>query len=252
MYAPLIFRERSCGDGFTPTTRQISRETHADFAYKRYIYIYTLFQVQSFRHRNVQFASHWTHARYWWHEHRVHFNRIAVRTHANHVQRADDIFRPRRRRWRIFCGEIEVRREWPSRHWRSMDTSSIPNLIYRVIIALNNLRAHFNMTYYYILQTVRVEKPTTNGSTVIELQSPVTFSDLNALSKRDLIVTVEAKQSTFRLQGVVLPRVFCDVYQTLVVSSGHQMDEKKDRYTSQSYYISSTDFRFNCATIIVG
>lgn len=69
----------------------------------------------------------------------------------------------------------------------------------------------------------------TNSSIVIELQSPVTFSDLNALSKQDLIVTLEAKQSSFKLQGVVVPRVFCDVYQTLVVSNGHQVDSIKDR-----------------------
>lgn len=80
------------------------------------------------------------------------------------------------------------------------------------------------------LQTVRVDKLPTNGSTVVvELQSPVTFTDLNALSKRDVIVTLEAKQSSFKLQGVVVPRVFCDIYQTLVVSNGHQIDSKKDR-----------------------
>lgn len=75
-----------------------------------------------------------------------------------------------------------------------------------------------------------------NGTIVVELQSPVTFSDLNALSKRDVIVTLEAKQSGFKLQGVVVPRVFCDVYQTLVMSNGHQMDSKKDRCVSL-YYI---------------
>lgn len=69
----------------------------------------------------------------------------------------------------------------------------------------------------------------TNGTVAVELQSPVTFSDLNALSKRDVVVTLEAKQSNFKLQGVVVPRVFCDIYQTLVVSNGHQMDSKKDR-----------------------
>lgn len=79
------------------------------------------------------------------------------------------------------------------------------------------------------LQTIKVEK-LTNSSITVELQSPVTFSDLNALSKRDLLVTLEAKQSSFKLQGVIIPRVFCDLYQTLVVSNGHQVDSKKDRY----------------------
>lgn len=68
-----------------------------------------------------------------------------------------------------------------------------------------------------------------NSSIVVELQSPVTFSDLNALSKRDVIVTLEAKQSSFKLQGVVVPRVYCDIYQTLVVSNVHQVDSKKDK-----------------------
>jgi len=81
-----------------------------------------------------------------------------------------------------------------------------------------------------VLQTVRVDK-LTNSSIVIELQSPVSFSDLNALSKRDLIVTLEAKQSSFKLQGVVVPRVSCDIYQTLVASNSHQAQDssKKER-----------------------
>lgn len=69
----------------------------------------------------------------------------------------------------------------------------------------------------------------TNGTVIIELQSPVTFSDLNALSRRDLVVTLESKQSNFKLQGVVVPRAYCELYQTLVVSNGHQADSKKDR-----------------------
>lgn len=69
----------------------------------------------------------------------------------------------------------------------------------------------------------------TNSTIVIELQSPVTFSDLNALSKQDLVVTLESKQSSFKLQGTVGPRVFSDIYQTLFLSNGHQVDSKKDR-----------------------
>lgn len=74
-----------------------------------------------------------------------------------------------------------------------------------------------------------------NGTIVVELQSPVTFSDLNALSKRDVVVTLEAKQTGFKLQGVVVPRVSCDVYQTLVMSNGHQIDSKKDRCVRYRY-----------------
>lgn len=81
---------------------------------------------------------------------------------------------------------------------------------------------------FFWLQAIRVDK-LTNRSVVIELQSPVTFSDLNALSKQDLIVTLEAKQSSFKLQGVVVPRVFCDLYQTLVVTNGNPVDPKKER-----------------------
>lgn len=78
------------------------------------------------------------------------------------------------------------------------------------------------------LQTIRVDK-LTNGTVIVELRSPVTISDLNALSRRDLVVTVEARQSNFKLQGVVVPRAYCELYQTLVLSNGHQADSKKDR-----------------------
>ncbi|VVC28266.1 Chordin,CHRD,VWFC domain [Cinara cedri] len=91
-----------------------------------------------------------------------------------------------------------------------------------------------------IEETIRVDK-LTNGTTVVELQSPVTFSDLNALSKRDLLVVLEAKQSNFKLQGVVAPRASCDIYQTPVVSNGHQLDSKKDRTSGAAWAFINKD-----------
>lgn len=91
-----------------------------------------------------------------------------------------------------------------------------------------------------IEETIRVDK-LTNSTTVVELQSPVTFSDLNALSKRDVVVTLEAKQSGFKLQGVVVPRVSCDLYQTSVTSNGHQMDSKKDRTSGVAWAFINKD-----------
>ncbi|XP_050546492.1 dorsal-ventral patterning protein Sog isoform X2 [Daktulosphaira vitifoliae] len=78
-------------------------------------------------------------------------------------------------------------------------------------------------------EIIKVEK-LTNKSMVIEVRSPVAFSDLNALSKKDLVVVLESKQQPgLKLQGLVKPRVFCDIYQTLVVSNSHQKDLKNGR-----------------------
>ncbi|XP_050434445.1 dorsal-ventral patterning protein Sog isoform X2 [Adelges cooleyi] len=92
-----------------------------------------------------------------------------------------------------------------------------------------------------IEETIRVEK-LTNKSVTVEVRSPVTFSDLNALSRRDLIVVLESKQQPgFKLQGLIVPRVFCDLYQSVVVTNGYQTDPKKTRTSGVAWTFINKD-----------
>uniref|UniRef100_A0A2S2Q7I8 Dorsal-ventral patterning protein Sog n=1 Tax=Sipha flava TaxID=143950 RepID=A0A2S2Q7I8_9HEMI len=63
-------------------------------------------QVSSVGHRNIQLTAHRHETGLWWYEHRFHIDRIAVHTHANHVQRP--VWWSRH--WIIF-GQTEVCRE---------------------------------------------------------------------------------------------------------------------------------------------
>lgn len=75
-------------------------------------------------------------------------------------------------------------------------------------------------------EIVKVKKPA-HDYNVIEFSSPVTTHDLRLLTRGKLSLSIESrKSSSLRIQGNVITRVSCELFQTLLASPGSEAKTK--------------------------
>lgn len=78
-----------------------------------------------------------------------------------------------------------------------------------------------------VLEDILIVKKPAHDYNVIEFSSPVTTHDLRLLTRGKLLLTVESrKRPALRIQGNILTRVACELFQTLLASGSSESKTK--------------------------
>uniref|UniRef100_A0A6B2E6G5 Putative conserved secreted protein n=1 Tax=Phlebotomus kandelakii TaxID=1109342 RepID=A0A6B2E6G5_9DIPT len=90
-----------------------------------------------------------------------------------------------------------------------------------------NIRLEAHDKKQIILEDIQKVKKPAHAVNVIEISSPVSTSDLRMLARGKLFVTVESRRNpeSLRLQGQVVSRVSCEIFQTVI--SSHNPDSQQ-------------------------
>lgn len=90
-----------------------------------------------------------------------------------------------------------------------------------------NIRIESAEKKQIVLEDIVIVKKPAHDYNVIEFSSPVTTHDLRLLTRGKLLLTVESrKRPALRIQGNILTRVSCEIFQTLLVPGSSESKTK--------------------------
>ncbi|GAB0098367.1 Dorsal-ventral patterning protein Sog [Sergentomyia squamirostris] len=91
-----------------------------------------------------------------------------------------------------------------------------------------NIRLEAHDKKQIILEDIQKVKKPAHAINVIEITSPVTTSDLRMLARGKLFITVESRRNpeSLRLQGQIVSRVSCEIFQTVISSHNPDLQQR--------------------------